>query len=118
MLAIQVGSLKGPFCYLFKQWAMPSKSPGPDHIPTRLLKLLAVEIAPCLKLLFSGSLHQGKVPLEWKKALVCPSPPGDFDGSSSLRSLTTDVRDIKFDSRNVGKRICTHAYLAKLNHHP
>ena len=50
----------------------PSKSPGPDHIPTRLLKLLAVEIASCLKLLFSASLHQGKVPLEWKKVLVCP----------------------------------------------
>ena len=45
----------------------PSKSPGPDHIPTRLLKLLAVEIAPCLKLLFSASLHQRKVPLEWKR---------------------------------------------------
>ena len=33
---------------------------------------MAVEIAPCLKLLFSASLHQGKVPLEWKKALVTP----------------------------------------------
>ena len=50
----------------------PSKSPGPHHIPTRLLKLLAVEIAPCLKLLFSALLYLGKVPLEWKKALVCP----------------------------------------------
>ena len=50
----------------------PSKSPGSDHIPARLLKLLAVEITLCLKLLFSASLHQGKIPLEWKKALVCP----------------------------------------------
>ena len=40
----------------------PSKSHGPDNVPARLLKLLAVEISPCLKLLFSASLHQGIMP--------------------------------------------------------
>ena len=30
----------------------PSKSSGPDKIPPKLLKLLADEVAPCLKLLF------------------------------------------------------------------
>ena len=50
----------------------PSKSPEPDHIPVKSLKPLAAEIALYLNLLFSASLHQGKVPLEWKKALVCP----------------------------------------------
>jgi len=36
----------------------PSKSPGPDEIPPKLLKLLADEVSPCLQLLFSASLHQ------------------------------------------------------------
>ena len=50
----------------------PSKSPGPDKIPSRLLKSIAMEESPCLTLLFSASLHQGRVPSDWKKALVCP----------------------------------------------
>ena len=39
-----------------------SKSPGPDKIPGKLLKLVASEISPCLLLIFSASLHQGIVP--------------------------------------------------------
>ena len=45
----------------------PSKSPGPDKIPSRLLKSIATEVSPCLTLLFSASLHQGRVPSDWKK---------------------------------------------------
>ena len=41
-----------------------------DDVPARLLKLLAVEISPCLKLLFSASLHQGIIPQVWKEAIV------------------------------------------------
>ena len=36
----------------------PSKSPGPDKIPSRLLKSIAMEVSPCLTLLFSACLHQ------------------------------------------------------------
>ena len=50
----------------------PSKSHGPDDVPARLLKLLAVEISLCLKLLFSASFHQGIIPQAWKKAIVTP----------------------------------------------
>ena len=35
----------------------PTKSPGPDKIPSILLKLLAYEVSPCLALLFSASFH-------------------------------------------------------------
>ena len=37
----------------------PSKSPGPDKIPGKLLKVMASEIAPCISLVFAASLHQG-----------------------------------------------------------
>ena len=50
----------------------PSKSQGPDKIPSKLLKLMASEIAPCLSLVFVASLHQGVVPQDWKLALVTP----------------------------------------------
>ena len=45
----------------------PSKSHGSDDV---LARLLAVEISPCLKLLFSASLHQGIIPQVWKQAIV------------------------------------------------
>jgi len=50
----------------------PTKSSGPDHIPTKLLKVLATEVSPGLKLLFSAFFSQRTVPLEWKRALICP----------------------------------------------
>ena len=50
----------------------PTKSSGPDRIPTKLLKVLATEVSPCLQLLFSASLNQYAVPSEWKKALIYP----------------------------------------------
>ena len=50
----------------------PTKSSGPDRIPTKLLKVLATEVSPCLQLLFSASLNQCTVPSECKKALICP----------------------------------------------
>ena len=33
----------------------PTKSSVPDCIPTKLLKVLATEVSPCLQLLFSSS---------------------------------------------------------------
>ena len=50
----------------------PTKFSYPDHIPIKLLKVLATEVSPCLQLLFFASLNQCTVPSEWKKALVCP----------------------------------------------
>ena len=49
----------------------PSKSHGSDKIiPSKLLNLMASEIAPSLSLVFAASLHQGVVPQDWKLALV------------------------------------------------
>ena len=50
----------------------PTKSSGPDRIPTKLLKILATEVSPCLQQFFSASLNQCTVPSEWKKALIFP----------------------------------------------
>ncbi|XP_072021548.1 uncharacterized protein [Amphiura filiformis] len=50
----------------------PFSAPGPDGIPTMLLKETAKEIAPAVKLLFQASINQGTVPSSWKKAHIVP----------------------------------------------
>ena len=50
----------------------PHKASGPDNIPGRLLKEAAEELAPGLTFLFQISLDSGKIPTDWKSALVTP----------------------------------------------
>ncbi|VDL92740.1 unnamed protein product [Schistocephalus solidus] len=48
-----------------------TKSPGPDVMPAKLLKL-AVELAEPLCLLFQASLAAGRSPPDWKTAWISP----------------------------------------------
>ena len=50
----------------------PHKATGPDNIPGRLLKEAAEELAPGQAHLFQISVDYGKIPLDWKSALVTP----------------------------------------------
>ena len=50
----------------------PYKATGPDCIPAKVLKEMAEELSPSLTLIFTASLQQGKIPQDWKKALVTP----------------------------------------------
>ena len=50
----------------------PSKAPGPDGLPTMVLRTCARELTPSLCALFNLSLAEGKLPTEWKDALVVP----------------------------------------------
>ena len=43
----------------------PNKAPGPDNIPTRILKFCAKEIAPVLTVIFLQSLTSGHIPNDW-----------------------------------------------------
>ena len=45
---------------------------GLDQIHPRVLKKLTTAVAPILTVIFTKSLHSGKVPKEWKKANVAP----------------------------------------------
>ena len=49
-----------------------SKAQGPDGLPTIVLKTCARELTPSLCALFNLSLAEGKLPTEWKDALVVP----------------------------------------------
>ena len=48
----------------------PSKACGPDEIPPKLLKTVAVELAPALCFLSQHSYDTGSVPAQWRQALV------------------------------------------------
>ena len=48
----------------------PRKATGPDNIPARILKECASELAPILTTIFNRSLHEGKVPEDWRHANV------------------------------------------------
>ena len=50
----------------------PNKAAGPDGISPRVYKELASVMSGPLTSLFQLSLDKGFVPLDWKKAVVCP----------------------------------------------
>jgi hypothetical protein len=50
----------------------PNKASGPDSIPPRLLKELALPLAPMLTAIFNKSLTSGSAPEDWKTANVTP----------------------------------------------
>ena len=50
----------------------PAKAPGPDHIPTKAIKLCANVIAPVLQIIYSQSLDHATLPQEWLSANIIP----------------------------------------------
>ena len=54
----------------------PNKAVGVDGISSKLLKRVASGISRSLTSLFNTSLTSGKVPSEWRSALVTPIHKG------------------------------------------
>ena len=50
----------------------PNKSPGPDNLHPKFLKLTAKSLAKPIKLLFDKSLSEGEIPNDFKTAEVRP----------------------------------------------
>ena len=50
----------------------PRKAPGCDGLPTRLIVMVADEIAPCVHHIFTLSLRTANLPPDWKSAIVSP----------------------------------------------
>ena len=50
----------------------PGKAAGPDDIPTWILKICAVQVAPILQVIFTQSLNSGTLPNDWLTANVIP----------------------------------------------
>ena len=65
------------------------KAPGPDHLPSWILRDFAPLIAEPLAAIFNTSIRQGKVPDIWKSAVVIPAPK-----IHPPRSISSDFRPI------------------------
>ena len=73
------------------------KSVGPDGIPNWVLKDLAGLVGPSLCAIFTKSLAEGRIPIDWKKAYVTPIPK-----VHPPRSITSDIRPISL-TPNISK---------------
>ena len=67
----------------------PSKAPGPDGIPPRVLNALPSEISPILTTIFTRSLSTGVVPSAWRSANVTPVyKKGEHYKASNYRPIS------------------------------
>ena len=87
----------------------PNKASGPDEIPSRLLKAVADQIAPSLRLLFQASLNQHRVPAHWKQALVTPIfKKGDKSKAVNYRPVSLTSICCKLQEHIVHHSIMNH----------
>ncbi len=113
-----------------------AKAAGPDQIPPRLVKEFAYELSVPLTNILNSSYLEGKVPSQWKQAIVVPIPKQHPPSIDKLRpvSLTSifakiaegfvtgwvlDDVEHKIDTRQFGnvKGVSTSHYLVSLVHH-
>ncbi|BHF77748.1 hypothetical protein SprV_0602085700 [Sparganum proliferum] len=98
-----------------------AKSPGPDEIPTKLLKELATELAEPLCLLFQASLDEGRLPPEWKTAWISPIHKSGSRASAnnyrpvSLTSICCKVME-RFIKRELMRFLEQHRLLSNAQH--
>ena len=98
-----------------------NKSMGPDQIHPRVLKKLATAVAPILTVIFTKSLHSGKVPKDWKKANVAPIfKKGERYNAENYRpiSLTCIASNIMEDivTKHITKHLECNNILYNLQH--
>ena len=104
----------------------PNKAQGPDGIPSRVLKELRNELAEPFSILFSKSVSNGKIPTEWKTAVVTPifkkgtrTDPGNYRPVSltcvSSKVLESIIRDVIVEHMKENKLYanCQHGFRSK-----
>ena len=86
----------------------PYKATGPDGIPPRLLKEIANELSPST-LVFNASLQQGKLPDDWKKAVVTPLfKKGNHNDPANYRPISLTSVYCKLLERTIHSNIMSH----------
>ncbi|XP_072047173.1 uncharacterized protein [Amphiura filiformis] len=66
------------------------KATGVDDIPSKLLKVSAIEITPIVTFLVNLSLKSGTFPCRWKKARICPVYKGG-DNTDPVGQLSKEL---------------------------
>ena len=87
----------------------PHKAAGPDNLKPLVLKEIAAEITPSLTLIFQASLHQGKLPSDWKNANVTPVyKKGERYKASNYRPISLTCVCCKLLEHIIAKQILNH----------
>jgi hypothetical protein len=67
----------------------PHKASGPDKISSQFLKESADELAPALTHIFQQSINQGRIPSDWRNALITPLfKKGDKSQPANYRPIS------------------------------
>ena len=95
----------------------PNKSPGPDGLHPLVLKKLADILAEPLTLLFNLSLNEGRLPTEWKKAVIKPMyKSGDRCAPVNYRPVSLTCILCKVMEKIITHRIQQHLDKCQLLH--
>ena len=87
----------------------PHKATGPDNIPGRLLKEAAEELTPGLAHIFQISIDNGKIPLDWKSALVNPVfKKGNRSTPSNYRPISLTSIVCKIQEHVIHSSVISH----------
>ena len=88
----------------------PRKAPGPDGIPPGILSAAAKQLARPLATLFRQTLDEGKLPDEWKKALVSPiyKRKGSKTSPNNYRPVSLTCIVCKIMEKIVRKAVMAH----------
>jgi len=93
----------------------PNKASGPDGVTCRLLKTVAVEIAPVVAFLFNLSLLSGEIPPIWKHAFIQPAfKKGDRNQPPNYRPISLTCVLCKMLEHIVRSSITKHLNLEKI----
>ena len=85
------------------------KATGPDTIPGELLKELASEISPISTTIYNASIKQGKIPNQWKEALIIPLfKKGDRGKASNYRPVSLTSICCKIMEHILHSKIISH----------
>ena len=89
----------------------PGKSAGPDNIPTWILKVCAIQIAPILQIIFTQTYNSGILPSDWLTANIIPVY------KKGNKSLPVNYRPISLTSIccKIMEHIIFHSILDHLN---
>ena len=87
----------------------PRKASGPDGISTRVLRELAQLLSKHLAEFFQHSIDSGKVPAQWKKAIVSPIfKKGDKHCAANYRPVSLTAVCCKLCEHIIAKSIMNH----------
>ena len=87
----------------------PRKACGPDMISARILKDLAVELAPLLTTIYQKSFDCGEVPEDWRSANITPVfKKGDRFKASNYRPVSLTSLCCKIQEHIITSHILKH----------